>query len=86
MSNVLDDPRVTPNGRDYLVRILHGEYLVEEDDRTTPASWRVFDESGLRVCAARSTDPLRSVGSVAVAHASAKDAVGALLACDEEQR
>lgn len=81
--DVLDDPRVTRgNDNHYWVTISHGRYLVEEDDRTQPSLWWAFDDSGLRVGAIGSTDPLDGNMAVSTGYENPADLIAALLACD----
>lgn len=80
--SVLNDPRVIRNSNDYHVTISHGRYLVEEDGRTRPSLWWAFDDSGLRVGAIGSTDPLDGNTAVSTGYEDPADLIEALLACD----
>jgi hypothetical protein len=77
------NPRVRVQGRDYEVRVGDRWYLVEEDDRDQPPTWKAYTDNqtpggGVRV--GLSDDPLSGVEAACAAYPSAEALIDVLLA------
>lgn len=83
MSIDLTDPRVRQRGNDYEVLVDRRWYLVEEDDRDQPPTWKAYtdperpEEGGRRI--ADTADPFAGNAAVCAPHPSAGSLIDALL-------
>lgn len=82
MSIDLTNPRVRQQGRDYEVLVGDRWYLVEEDDRDQPPTWKAYTDrldpdGGVRV--GLTSDPLAGNEAACAAYGSAEELIGALL-------
>ena len=79
--STLTNPRVTQSGRDFKVRISHGLYLVEHDDRD--GLWWAFDQDDLRLD--RGRDPLSCSSDACSGWERPEDLIAVLLAFDGQE-
>lgn len=80
--SVLDNPRVTRRGTDFLVTISHGTYLVEFDDRD--GLWWAFNDGGDGKRLDHRGDPLSCSSDACSGWDTADGLIAVLLAFDGE--